>query len=426
MKNIIDINANGEVLVSSVNDETNTLYINGTLIDSSQWIGSGSYTATVEGHAITIAKAPDLNGNIQLIRVSEYNYRLIKLRSFNNVLDVYQDGISVVGSDGIARITGGSSGANKNTWYGSSNTVAGTQTKVVTTTSGNFELEAGNIVVVKFTYAQTYSGSYKLDVDGTGAVTVMSKGTTGSERYCYVAGEAVAHVYDGTNFIAINEGIASTTYYGITKLLNSVSSTSTSMAATPNSVKQAYDLADSKQDELISGINIKTINNESLLGSGDVPIESGSEVSVSADLTTGTKIGTITVDGSATDLYAPSGLVTPADYVIEDGISGSWQYRKWNKGRIEAWYVGSVTMSATTSTSSGIYYRTSTLAVPSGIFNTAPRTIVGSAADDNTIIAVKGYAESNTSIKIRDYRTNSLSSTQARQIRVYAWNGETV
>ena len=426
MKNIILINTNGEVLVSSINDGTNTLYINGTLIDSSQWIGSGSYTATVEGHAITIAKAPDLNGNIQLIRVSEYNYRLIKLRSFNNVLDVYQDGISVVGSDGIARITGGSSGANKNTWYGSSNTVAGTQTKVVTTTSGNFELEAGNIVVVKFTYAQTYSGSYKLDVDGTGAVTVMSKGTTGSERYCYVAGEAVAHVYDGTNFIAINEGIASTTYYGITKLLNSVSSTSTSMAATPNSVKQAYDLADSKQDELISGINIKTINNESLLGSGDVPIESGSEVSVSADLTTGTKIGTITVDGSATDLYAPSGLVTPADYVIEDGISGSWQYRKWNKGRIEAWYVGSVTMSATTSTSSGIYYRTSTLAVPSGIFNTAPRTIVGSAADDNTIIAVKGYAESNTSIKIRDYRTNSLSSTQARQIRVYAWNGETV
>ena len=215
MKNIILINTNGEVLVSSINDGTNTLYINGTLIDSSQWIGSGSYTATVEGHAITIAKAPDLNGNIQLIRVSEYNYRLIKLRSFNNVLDVYQDGISVVGSDGIARITGGSSGANKNTWYGSSNTVAGTQTKVVTTTSGNFELEAGNIVVVKFTYAQTYSGSYKLDVDGTGAVTVMSKGTTGSERYCYVAGEAVAHVYDGTNFIAINEGIASTTYYGI-------------------------------------------------------------------------------------------------------------------------------------------------------------------------------------------------------------------
>lgn len=259
MKNIIDINANGEVLVSSVNDETNTLYINGTLIDSSQWIGSGSYTATVEGHAITIAKAPELSGNIQLIRISEYNYKLIKLRSFNDVLDVYQDGISVVGSDGIARV-----------------------------------------------------------------------------------------------------------------------------------------------------------------------ITGGSEVSVTADLTTGTKIGTINVDGSETDLYAPTPPATPADYVIEDGIDGSWQYRKWNKGRIEAWYVGNVTMSATTSTSSGIYYRTATLAVPSGIFNTAPRVIVGSAADDNSIIAVKGHSDSATSITIRDYRTNQNSSTQSRAIRVYAWNGESV
>ena len=108
MKNIIIINANGEVLVSSVNDGTNTLYINEVEIDHSQWIGSGSYTATVEGHNITIAKAAEYTGNIQLIRISEYNYKLVRLRSFSSVLDVYQDGISVVGSDGIARVNAGS------------------------------------------------------------------------------------------------------------------------------------------------------------------------------------------------------------------------------------------------------------------------------------------------------------------------------
>lgn len=78
MKNIIEINTDGEQLISSVNDGTNTLYINGTLIDSSEWIGTGNYTATIEGHNITIAKIADTNGIVQLIRNSAYNYALLK------------------------------------------------------------------------------------------------------------------------------------------------------------------------------------------------------------------------------------------------------------------------------------------------------------------------------------------------------------
>lgn len=255
MKNIIDINANGEVLVSSVNDGTNTLYINGTEINSSQWIGSGSYTATVEGHAITIAKAPDLSGNIQLIRISEYNYRLIKLRSFNNVLDVYQDGISVVGSDGIARV-----------------------------------------------------------------------------------------------------------------------------------------------------------------------ITGGSEVSVIADLTTGTKIGTITVDGSGTDLYAPTPPATPADYVIEEGASGSWKYRKWNSGKIEAWYEGSVTCSATTSRGN-VYISTYSLTIPNNVigFTDEPYLIIGNNANTNNIIGINGIASSVTQISGYVWRPQSSTNTLTVQLRVYAW-----
>ena len=34
------------------------------------------------------------------------------------------------------------------------------------------------------------------------------------------------------------------------------------------------DLLDEKQDELVSGTNIKTVNNNSLVGSGDVSIKS--------------------------------------------------------------------------------------------------------------------------------------------------------
>ena len=47
-------------------------------------------------------------------------------------------------------------------------------------------------------------------------------------------------------------------------------STSTSLAATASAVKEAYDLANGKQDELVSGTNIKTINGESILGSGNI------------------------------------------------------------------------------------------------------------------------------------------------------------
>lgn len=168
-----------------------------------------------------------------------------------------------------------SGGGTQNMWYGTSSTAASTQTKAVTTSTADFVLAAGNSVRVKFTNAQTYSGGIKLNVDDTGAVNVMRVGTTVTVRYFFLAGEIVDFVYDGTNFVAVNEGIATTTYYGTTKLSSATNSTSTSLAATPSAVKAAYDLANGKQDALVSGTNIKTINGNSLLGSGDITVSGG-------------------------------------------------------------------------------------------------------------------------------------------------------
>lgn len=78
MKNLLIINTDSEQLLANQNDGTNSLYINGTLIDPAQYVGTGNYTATVEGHPITIRKTPDLNGNIQLIKLSTYSYALGK------------------------------------------------------------------------------------------------------------------------------------------------------------------------------------------------------------------------------------------------------------------------------------------------------------------------------------------------------------
>ena len=140
------------------------------------------------------------------------------------------------------------SGADKNIWYATCPTAATTQAKIATTNSNDFVLETGNMVRVKFTYAQTYNGAATLNVDGTGAKSIAVVGTTTTNRYYWTAGEVVDLVYDGTNFVMSNKGTATTTYYGLTKLSSSTSSTSTALAATPSAVKAAYDLANSKSD----------------------------------------------------------------------------------------------------------------------------------------------------------------------------------
>lgn len=49
----------------------------------------------------------------------------------------------------------------------------------------------------------------------------------------------------------------------------------TVIRTTYHSIEEAYNLADGKQNALVSGTNIKTINNQSLLGSGNITIEGG-------------------------------------------------------------------------------------------------------------------------------------------------------
>lgn len=72
-----------------------------------------------------------------------------------------------------------------------------------------------------------------------------------------------------------------TSAYGLVKLSSATNSTSTALAATPSAVKSAYDLANSAN---------------TLAGNK-------STVSFSRSLTSGTKVGTITIDGTATDIY---------------------------------------------------------------------------------------------------------------------------
>lgn len=125
--------------------------------------------------------------------------------------------------------------------YGTCTTAAATVAKVATV-SGGLDLAAGAAVRVKFTYANT-AASPTLNVNGTGAIAIKRYGTTAVTTYMWLPGAVVDFVYDGTYWIMLNGGTATTTYYGMTKLSSSTTSTSTTLAATPSAVKAAYDLA---------------------------------------------------------------------------------------------------------------------------------------------------------------------------------------
>ena len=86
----------------------------------------------------------------------------------------------------------------------------------------------------------------------------------------------------------------------------------------------------SKQDALVSGTNIKTINSQSILGSGNIVIEGG------------------------------SGGTSAVDYVIEQASTSTGGYRKWSSGRMECWAVQTYT--GTINTSWGSMYRTGGIA----------------------------------------------------------------
>ena len=136
-------------------------------------------------------------------------------------------------------------------YYGTCATAAATVAKVVT--CSGFVLETGATIAVKFTYYNT-GASPTLNVNSTGAIAIKQYGTTAASTYMWRSGEVVLFVYNGTNWELISKSTATTTYYGLTKLSSSVTSTSTTLAATASAVKQAYDRQDFDEISLTTAL----------------------------------------------------------------------------------------------------------------------------------------------------------------------------
>lgn len=55
------------------------------------------------------------------------------------------------------------------------------------------------------------------------------------------------------------------------------------------------------------------------------------------------------------------------DFVVEEGASGIWRYKKWNSGKAECWGASTGNRSMTTATGS-LYYASGSADFPSGLF----------------------------------------------------------
>lgn len=123
-------------------------------------------------------------------------------------------------------------------YFGTCETDAATAEKVVV--CSDFVLKKGALIAVQFTYENTTT-TPSLNVNSTGNIAICGVNGYYMSANMWRPNQVAQFVYNGSWWIALDQLPASTTYYGITKLSNSVTSTSGSLAATPYAVKLAYD-----------------------------------------------------------------------------------------------------------------------------------------------------------------------------------------
>lgn len=269
----------------------------------------------------------DLNKPISTATQTALNGKQETLVSGTNIKTINNE--SILGSGNIDIQGGSTVDEAQLSWYGTCNTTPSAAAKVVVCPKFT-TLKAGVSIRVKFTNYQGYNGTIYLNVNETGRKIIKTYGVTDAPRYSWLNGEIVSFTYDGTNWVMEDAGIATSSYYGYTKLTTSSTSSSTQLALAPAglnnyakysisgvdafSTSETYAVGDrvryedrtyecitaittagtwnasywqaldplqtqidniksSKQDTLVSGTNIKTINNQSILGSGNINIQ---------------------------------------------------------------------------------------------------------------------------------------------------------
>ena len=372
-----------------------------------------------------------------------------------SVVDVWVDGTSVLDGDTAKIDLTGKADIDKGIPFGVCSTAKATVQKEVTI-NGITALEAGVAILVKFTATNTATNP-TLKVNALDAKGIMRYGTTTastSTATSWNANSVNLLVYDGTYWQMADWN--NTTYSAMSQAEMEAGTATTGRNITAQRLKQAIEYHESPtpenlsdlnndmvvsdftndagyitgytetdptvpswakastkptytasevgaQETLVSGTNIKTINNTSLLGSGDITVaSSGTSVPTADEVAEFDS----TAHMNSTDMTASevSDFVDSlagqganlADYVVEQGTSGIWIYRKWSSGIAEAWAITNTVSYAMTNAVGGNGYATDYWSLPSGLFTSITTIDVNRVDGGSGLVSFSVYSSSTT------------------------------
>lgn len=302
-------------------------------------------------------------------------------------------------------VASGGGGGGTPYFYGTCATAQGTAAKIVVCPEfTGADLTAGTLLFVDFTAANTASNP-TINVNGTGAKIIYRYGTTmpsTSAASSWNAGSVVAFIYDGTAWTMV--GWINTTYSSMTVAEINAGTGTAARLITPARLKTAIE---TWEEQPLTGSTTQVTPTQvwNAVGSGRpiaiqytdaqfnefvfdafnyaeaVPgVASTTIMTVAGVIYSATLIGDVSTDLWTLQINPLGTSTTPADYVTEEGTSGSWTYRKWSSGLQEAWYSGSITFSAASSVVNGWNRSTQNVTLPLTFADDAVVQVTGAAS----------------------------------------------
>lgn len=112
--------------------------------------------------------------------------------------------------------------------------------------------------------------------------------------------------------------------------------------------------------------------------------------------------------------------ITPADQqdvIIEEGIAGGWNYRKWANGKVEAWRTYNFVSASWSTWASPVTYMNKTVNFPVGLFSSNPDMIATSASNQYWVVGFTASSAIQGTLRIASCSSTAIGTT----IKMYAF-----
>lgn len=107
------------------------------------------------------------------------------------------------------------------------------------------------------------------------------------------------------------------------------------------------------------------------------------------------------------------------DYVVEQGTSGNWAYRKWNSGVAECWGLHSKTISGVSGSTpfSGYCFAFGSISFPTSFFNATPVvSVAGQVASNYMCVCYNSASSTGVNVELQ----SNVSGSRTCVVHIYA------